>query len=546
MATTQNFNYPSSSDVTVTGIGNPVGQPFPTSAVPIAGENPAGNLTAIQTNTAGDLIVVSTPATGSLQNVNLTEVGGAAVALGATTASASIPTAMATDQFSTITNIDTQAINTQINTATTAGRLPVTIGQHISAASLAVVIASDQSTVPVSLASVPLPTGAATAALQSSVQGSVTGGTAAVASSLDGGIFNSTAPVLTNGQQAALQLNSQGSLYTALGPDLLTATQSLTTRDTASTTTTGADGQVIITGTPTAGSSANFTINSKGSARVQVNGTWTGTIQSEISFDGGTTWYQNAVHVTGTPVNASSFSANVGALLNTAGATNFRMRMVAPSTGTAVVQINESNSASAVAVLDPVKIVDGTANSSNLLTIKAASTAPVVGDPAVVTVLSPNSTIFGTVGSGTAAIQSVLTGGVFNTVLPTLTNGQQAARQLDSSGRLLVSAIVNSSSSIAITPVEGTLTDGSGTTSATPSTSTQIFASNANRKYLLIENVSATATIYINFTSAATAGAGSYSLLPGGSIVMETTFISTEAVNVLSTVASVPYTAKQA
>jgi hypothetical protein len=94
--------------------------------------------------------------------------------------------------------------------------------------------------------------------------------------------------------------------------------------------------------------------------------------------------------------------------------------------------------------------------------------------------------------------------------------------------------------------LQGTLTDDSGTTSGTPSTSTQIMASNASRKYLLIENVSTTATIWINFTSAATAGNGSYQLLPGGSIVQESGFVSTEAVNVLSTTATVPYTAKQA
>ena len=62
---------------------------------------------------------------------------------------------------------------------------------------------------------VSLPTGASTSALQSSVQGSVTGGTAAIASSLSGGIYNSSAPTLTNGQQAGLQLDSTGNLKIA-------------------------------------------------------------------------------------------------------------------------------------------------------------------------------------------------------------------------------------------------------------------------------------------------------------------------------------------
>lgn len=44
----------------------------------------------------------------------------------------------------------------------------------------------------------------------------------------------------------------------------------------------------------------------------------------------------------------------------------------------------------------------------------------------------------GTVAAGTAATKSELIGAVFNTSLPSLTTGQQAALQVDSSGRLIV------------------------------------------------------------------------------------------------------------
>jgi hypothetical protein len=46
----------------------------------------------------------------------------------------------------------------------------------------------------------------------------------------------------------------------------------------------------------------------------------------------------------------------------------------------------------------------------------------------------------GPVSPGTAALVSSLIGGIFNTALPTLTNTQQSAIQLDSSGRLLISS----------------------------------------------------------------------------------------------------------
>jgi hypothetical protein len=46
-------------------------------------------------------------------------------------------------------------------------------------------------------------------------------------------------------------------------------------------------------------------------------------------------------------------------------------------------------------------------------------------------------------GAGTAGTGSALVGGVFNTALPTLTNGQQAGIQLDSSARLLIGSIAS-------------------------------------------------------------------------------------------------------
>lgn len=48
------------------------------------------------------------------------------------------------------------------------------------------------------------------------------------------------------------------------------------------------------------------------------------------------------------------------------------------------------------------------------------------------------TSVIGTKAAGTAAASAILTGGVFNTALPTLTNGQQAALQFDSSARLYV------------------------------------------------------------------------------------------------------------
>jgi hypothetical protein len=72
----------------------------------------------------------------------------------------------------------------------------------------------------------------------------------------------------------------------------------------------------------------------------------------------------------------------------------------------------------------------------------------------------------GSASGGTAATVSQLAGAIFNTVLPTLTTGEQAALQVDSSGRLIVDIGTVSGGSIPVTQsttpwVTSDLADGS-------------------------------------------------------------------------------------
>lgn len=93
-------------------------------------------------------------------------------------------------------------------------------------------------------------------------------------------------------------------------------------------------------------------------------------------------------------------------------------------------------------------------------------------------------------------------------------------------------------------PTPTIFTDRSGSTSATPSTSTLVAAANGQRRYFIIQNLSTTATIFINFTAAA-AATGSLMLLPGGSYTMENNTITSEAINVFSATASVAFASKE-
>ena len=100
------------------------------------------------------------------------------------------------------------------------------------------------------------------------------------------------------------------------------------------------------------------------------------------------------------------------------------------------------------------------------------------------------------------------------------------------------------SGSVSITPLTGTLTDGSGTITS-GGTSQQIFASNGTRKYLLIVNNS-TAVEWINFTTAAVAAQPSIQIAPnGGSYFMSAGAVSTEAVNIIGATTAQSFTAKQ-
>lgn len=167
-------------------------------------------------------------------------------------------------------------------------------------------------------------------------------------------------------------------------------TQNITAQDVASTSTTVANGQVFVTGTPTAGSAASFSLASLESVEVMVTGTWTGTLVSEISMDGGTTWFTRGVKQAGASYISSSFTANFAGGLNVSGMTNYRIRSTAAWTGTATVRIVAALAAGSITVSNPLTLRDSTTQSvAN--TIKAASTAPVAADTALVVAVSPNS-----------------------------------------------------------------------------------------------------------------------------------------------------------
>jgi hypothetical protein len=175
--------------------------------------------------------------------------------------------------------------------------------------------------------------------------------------------------------------------------DTQPSTQNITAQDLVSTSTTGANNQKFVTGTPTAGSAASFAISTIDNVRIQVTGSWTGTLVTEVSMDG-TNWFSHGIKQTGASQTASSFTANFAGHMNVVGLTNVRVRASATWTGTASVLISKSYNLNAVSIASTVKS-DDTEGSGTITTTTPVSLS--VGGASTLTLT--------TTGTWTASIQ---------------------------------------------------------------------------------------------------------------------------------------------
>jgi len=114
----------------------------------------------------------------------------------------------------------------------------------------------------------------------------------------------------------------------------------------------------------------------------------------------------------------------------------------------------------------------------------------------------------------------------------------------DSDGTTYDQNVAVRSGSVTPVPSRGSFTDGSGSI-AVNATSQQVFAANASRTYLLIQNNSGD-TLWINFGVAAVQTQPSFKLFPGGSFESSPAFVSTQTVNIIGPNAGATFTAKQA
>jgi hypothetical protein len=195
------------------------------------------------------------------------------------------------------------------------------------------------------------------------------------------------------GTPAGLVVSVQGvsggtSIPVTGASDVAPSTINITAQDVGSTTTAQSNSQNAITGTPTASSFASFALSSSATVEVQVTGTWTGTLSSEVSMDGGTTWFTRGLKQTGASYISTTFTADFEGVLNVAAITNYRVRSTATWTGTATVKVVESTNLGSLIISNPLTLRDVTTQSIGN-SIKAASTLAANTDTAIVVTPRP-------------------------------------------------------------------------------------------------------------------------------------------------------------
>jgi hypothetical protein len=199
--------------------------------------------------------------------------------------------------------------------------------------------------------------------------------------------IDQTTPGTTNGVQinAALPAGTNAiGKVTSTFTDVAPAAVNITAQDTSSTNTTSFDNQVLVTGSPTANSAAAFVLASQGTVKVQITGTWTGTLQCETSIDSGTTWTPTYLDLNGSTFSPSTVTGNCVGSLSSSGCTNVRVRATAAWTGTAAVLITESLNVNVVNIGSPTSVFNSSrtvTDKSGTVTLGGAAQSPFAANP---------------------------------------------------------------------------------------------------------------------------------------------------------------------
>lgn len=313
----------------------------------------------------------------------------------------------------------------------------------------------------ISAAALPLPSGASTAALQTTGNTSLSSidtKTPALGQALAAA---STPVVLTAAQITTLTpltsvtvtqatgtnlhtvVDNFPAVQTVLPSDTAPATQSITTVDAGTSSLTGANGQVFYFGTPTAGSAATYALTGISTVAVQANILGGGgTLVVEASMDGGSFWFRPNVSQTATQNYTNSFTNPFSATINVASMSHIRVRAITSWSGTGTIVVRESPNVRILAIGEALPTGANTIGSlANITgTISLPTGASTAANQA--TANTSLATIAGTLtlaqGSTTSGQTGNLVQGAVSTAAPTYTTGQTDPLSLTLAGGLRV------------------------------------------------------------------------------------------------------------
>lgn len=322
--------------------------------------------------------------------------------------------------------------------------------------------------------------------------GSVSGGTAGTQSQLSGAVYNSSAPTLTTGQQASLQLDTNGNLKvnvasgaggSSFGSTFPATGTAFGVKNGANLVNLTADGSSNLNINCVVGCAGGTTSNaSSGVATSSTNG-------QQVAFNygfNGTTWDQ-------LQVDGSKFlKVAVAAVL--------------PAGSNVIGGVTQSGTWNVANVSGTISLPTGAATAAN------------------------QTSVTGTVAAGTAATNSLMAGAIYNSTQPSPTTGQQVAIQTDAHGNLRTN---RGSITLVALDVATITTGGTAVTALT--------AGHRTAGGWLQNPPSATINLCINeiSTASGTTTAGSTAcIVPGQSYTLAP---STAAVSVISSDSSHPF-----
>ena len=260
------------------------------SPVVIASDQSAVPVSGTITANIGTVATLATATKQDTGNTSIASIDTKTPVLGQALATASVPVVLTAAQITTLTpltavqanagtNLNTSALNLEATQSAMSAKLPATLGQKAMVASMAVVLASDQSAVPVTLASTTI-TGVVT------VAGNKTNNNAAPGATNIGilpAIATASAPTHTEGNQVGLSVDNSGALRTSASA--------------ATASDTNTTGSLVAVGSVT-----SPTLNGAETTSIQITGTWVATVTFEASINGTDFFAINSLPVNGSTV----------------------------------------------------------------------------------------------------------------------------------------------------------------------------------------------------------------------------------------------------